>query len=99
MDYKLLLCENCENVISVSNIENKVFICPACGTINERNRSNNYIGRLVIESPIVSCQLDDTDGIIKLKDDNEELITALFTLAKFGWSIKFKGIKNDEPLS
>lgn len=93
VSHKLLLCENCENVVSITNTTSKIFICPACGAINKKDRTANYIGHLVIESTEVNCNLDDEDGIIKIEDGNEELSAALYTLTKFGWSMKFKGIK------
>jgi hypothetical protein len=97
MDYKLLLCEECENVVSCEDIDEPTFICPVCGTINERDRTKFYKGSLTIFSPEMKCKIgtDEDEGIIGLADADEDLLSALTTLTKHGWSMRFKGERSD----
>lgn len=98
MEYKLLACEDCENVVSVLDNEDDVFICPICGTINDRKRSIMYKGALTITSPDMRCKIgtDEEEGVIGVADADEDLLFALTILGKYGWNMRFKGERSKE---
>lgn len=97
MEYKILICESCDNVVSVHDNNKPTFICPACGTINERDRFKKYRGVLTIVSDEIDCRLDNTDnsGRVGIHDIEEDLAEALSILIKYGWNMKFKGDRLD----
>lgn len=94
MEYKLLVCEQCENIISVDDVDKPLFTCPACGTLNDRKRVFTYEGTLIATSNKMNCEIDDPlnkkngFALSSLPIDVENAIT---TLLKYGWNIKFKG--------
>jgi predicted RNA-binding Zn-ribbon protein involved in translation (DUF1610 family) len=100
MEYKLLHCEECDNVVSVEDNKRATFICPACGALNKRERSSAYFGTLSVTSPEMDCELDNTkeEGIISIPDADDDLLGAIMLLSKYGWTMKFKGSssKKDE---
>jgi len=94
MSYKLLECEQCKNLVSVENDEAKLtYICPACGTINDRTTTFRCAGIIEITSPEIICKMDKDMRIEELHVENmdEDLSMALNILLKFGWAVKFKG--------
>ena len=97
MEYKIMTCDGCQNIHTVKDTQDPVYICPICGCINRRNTMIKYIGNVGIESPELTCHLEGVeegnDGIISIPDEDEELTAALMTLVKYGWSLKFRGKK------
>ena len=93
MDYKLLSCEECENLVSVEDNGEPTFVCPACGTINDRDRMKSYTGQLVITSEEIKCGLDtdDEESALMIFDAEQEILDALTVLSKYGWTMKFRG--------
>jgi predicted RNA-binding Zn-ribbon protein involved in translation (DUF1610 family) len=93
MEYKFLHCEECDNVVSMEDNKRATFVCPACGSLNKRERSSTYFGRLEIKSPDMDCDLDNTkeEGVISIPDADEDLLSAIMLLSKYGWSMKFIG--------
>ena len=98
MEHKLLICEECENIVSVEDSGEPTFICPACGTINDRERIQLYTGSLTIISPKMKCRIgtDEDEGIIGVESADEDLLSALTVLSKYGWSMRFKGEREDD---
>jgi predicted RNA-binding Zn-ribbon protein involved in translation (DUF1610 family) len=94
MSYKLLECEQCKNLVSVENDEEKLtYICPACGTINDRTTVIRCKGFIEVTSPEIICKMDKEMQLEELyvEDMDDDLPMALNILLKFGWAIKFKG--------
>jgi predicted RNA-binding Zn-ribbon protein involved in translation (DUF1610 family) len=98
MDYKLLLCESCENLISMKDNDKPLFTCPVCGCLNDRIRKTIYEGHLCITGPTVECEIDndrDEGSPFVITDLDPEVSDALHILMDAGWSIKFKGSRLD----
>jgi hypothetical protein len=97
MDDKLLVCEQCENLVSVNDNNEPIFVCPACGTINKRDQSQVYEGFLEIKGPDLECEIEDFDGedLFTVANLPEEVEYALMVLMKYGWGVKFKGKEKD----
>jgi predicted RNA-binding Zn-ribbon protein involved in translation (DUF1610 family) len=96
MEYKLLPCESCENLISVIDSKAPTFVCPVCGVINERSRIKKCFGIMKATSPKLECQIDFTDeneGMMNIECMADEVKEALEVLRQAGWEIVFKGSK------
>jgi len=95
MEYKLLVCEDCDNIIMMEDSKKEIYICPVCGTINNRLPTKEYKGELEVSSPEIICKMspktNDTNVPFVIKDVDEDIETALTVLTKYGWKIKFKG--------
>jgi len=89
-------CEACEHLVSVKHIKVPTFICPACGTINERLTPEDAVGHLEIKSPKLNCEINVSDegGQVFVKDVDDDFEEALAILTKYGFSMKF--IKHDK---
>jgi predicted RNA-binding Zn-ribbon protein involved in translation (DUF1610 family) len=96
-NYKLIVCEQCSNIISVDDNQEPLFTCPVCGTLNDRETSALYKGKVYAISPEIECEIEDPtqDTSFVLEDIDEEVQEALIILLKYGWSIKFKGDKKN----
>ena len=100
MEYKLRHCDSCEHIISISDIQDKIYVCPICGCLNERNNvTKRFRGQIVITSDELVCetQEDEIEADLLFEDTNDEICDALMILVKYGWRMKFKGrIDNDD---
>jgi RNA polymerase subunit RPABC4/transcription elongation factor Spt4 len=97
MEYKLLHCEECDNVVSVKDNNRAIFVCPVCGVLNKRKQTTSYFGKLIITSPQMNCELNDVEeGVISIPNANDDILHAIMILNKFGWSMKFLGTKNKD---
>lgn len=100
MKHKLLFCEQCDNIVSVLNNKKESFICPLCGTINERHREKKIDGYIKLLSPKTKCIVNSAsiDDIYFNKISASER-DALTFLNNLGWRIIFvKGDpKDSEP--
>jgi len=97
--FDIHVCESCTNMISIPHDQEKIFICPACGTINERSIPQEVIGHLEIVSPEFNCEVslnDDEGGQVVVKDVDIDFEDALAILTKYGFSIKFVKHKDKE---
>jgi hypothetical protein len=94
MDYKLAICEACENIVSLEDNKKEIFICPLCGTLNERTSTKLYEGEITALSPVMQCEMElDTNkqsGTLMIESLDKDLQDALQTLISFGWKLKFK---------
>jgi len=101
VEYKLFLCESCENLISVKDNTESTFTCPVCGCINDRIRKDIFVGKLTAISPNVSCESDNDDDEnehfvpLTLADLDDEVYEAMIVLLQYGWVIKFEGSKTN----
>ena len=96
MQYKVLQCEECENLVHVEDDEAKpTFVCPACGTINDRTTTVKCIGNIEVISEELVCNIDKELNMEELliEGADEDLAFALNILLRYGWKIKFKGNK------
>jgi RNA polymerase subunit RPABC4/transcription elongation factor Spt4 len=94
MNYKILYCEDCKNLVSVFDNEDPTFVCPICGLLNDRHRSKKYFGTMNITSPEIKCEMrfDEFDeGTMEVEEMDDEVKQALELLRQNGWVIKFIG--------
>lgn len=98
MKFKMLLCEACDNLISVKQVVKPTFTCPVCGCINDRIRKDIFRGAITAISPKYTCETDKDTGEdsvvpLMLTDMKEDVYEAMLILVENGWSIKFQGTK------
>jgi predicted RNA-binding Zn-ribbon protein involved in translation (DUF1610 family) len=99
MEYKLAICEGCDNIVSMADNKKDLFTCPVCGCLNERSTVKLYEGEITALSPTIQCEMEldkqDKSGMLLLDNLDENLQDALQTLISCGWKLKFKTKKVD----
>jgi predicted RNA-binding Zn-ribbon protein involved in translation (DUF1610 family) len=94
MEYKTVKCGHCENIISINDNNEKTYVCPVCGSINDRESNKLYSGSISIISNEMKVMMDDAGNIGIQEDEyNEDLIHALTIMTKYGWGMTFKGVE------
>ena len=92
----LINCEQCKHLVLVSpKKDDRVFICPICGTINLLNHEQ-IEGILKLESKPILCKKDieSKDSVI-LESLPPDLEASIRILIKYGWKLMFREYKKD----